>query len=60
MFLRLPRYWKMLKELQRQITRPMKKWRNKQYGHYGNVFEMERVFIKLRSEWLHKLLDNTN
>lgn len=60
MFLCLPRYWKMLKELQHQITRPMKKWSNKQYGHYGNVLEMERVFIKLRSEWLHKLLDNTN
>lgn len=44
MFRYLPEYWERLKGLQRQITRPMKKWRNKKYGEYGDVLRMEDVF----------------
>jgi 3'-phosphoadenosine 5'-phosphosulfate sulfotransferase (PAPS reductase)/FAD synthetase len=40
----LPKYWEKLKWMQARIERPMKKWRNKKYGAYGNVFDMERVF----------------
>lgn len=41
----LPTYWEKLKALQTRISeRPMKKWANKKYGAYGNVFDMERVF----------------
>ena len=40
----LPQYWERLKELQSKIDRPMKKFQNKQYGFYGNVFDMEKVF----------------
>ena len=40
----LPEYWERLKELQSKIDRPMKKFCNKQYGEYGNVFDMEKVF----------------
>lgn len=44
MYLYLPEYWERLKDLQRQIDRPMKKFCNKRHGNYGNVFDMERVF----------------
>ena len=40
----LTQYWERLKELQSKIGRPMKKFQNKQYGFYGNVFDMEKVF----------------
>ena len=40
----LPQYWERIKELQSKIDRPMKKFQNKQYGFYGNVFDMEKVF----------------
>lgn len=40
----LPKYWNKLKELQGKIERPMKKFCNKKYGSYGNVFDMEEVF----------------
>lgn len=30
------------------IARPMKKFCNKQYGEYGNVFDMEKVFEKMQ------------
>lgn len=40
----LPQYWERLKELRSKIDRPMKKFQNKQYGFYGNVFDMEKVF----------------
>lgn len=42
----MPEYWERLKELQSKIERPMKNWKNKKYGRYGNVFEMEKVFEK--------------
>lgn len=44
MYLHLPGYWERLKDLQRQIDRPMKKFKNQRYGEYGNVFDMEKVF----------------
>ena len=44
----LPQYWERLKELQGKIDRPMKKFCNKQYGEYGNVFDMEKVFEKMQ------------
>lgn len=44
----LPHYWERLKELQSKIDRPMKKFQNKQYGFYGNVFDMEKVFEQLK------------
>ena len=40
----LPDYWERLKELQSKIDSPMKKFCNKKYGNYGNVFDMEKVF----------------
>lgn len=40
----LPRYWLKLKEMQSRIDMPMKKFQNKKYGAYGNIFDMERVF----------------
>lgn len=42
----LPDYWNRLRLLQSRIKEPMKKWENKQYGKYGNIFDMERVFIE--------------
>ena len=45
----LPQYWERLKELQSKIDRPMKKFQNKQYGFYGNVFDMEKVFEQSES-----------
>jgi len=43
-YLHLPEYWERLKGLQSRIDRPMKKFCNKKYGEYGNVFAMEKVF----------------
>ena len=41
----LPEYWERLKELQSKLNRPMKNFRDwKNYGEYGNLFEMEAVF----------------
>lgn len=41
----LPQYWERLKALQIRLNdRPMKKFKSKRYGEYGNVFDMERVF----------------
>lgn len=40
----LPEYWQKLKDLQSKIDRPMKKFCNKKYGNYGNVFDMENAF----------------
>jgi 3'-phosphoadenosine 5'-phosphosulfate sulfotransferase (PAPS reductase)/FAD synthetase len=40
----LPEYWDKLKDFQSKTDRPMKKFCNKKYGHYGNVFDMEKVF----------------
>ena len=42
----LPEYWDRLKELQSKIAEPMKRFCNKKYGNYGNVFDMEKVFIE--------------
>lgn len=42
----LPQYWDKLKKLQQRTTIPMKKLKNKKYGEYGNVFELEKVFQK--------------
>ena len=44
----LPQYWERLKDLQSKIDRPMKKFCNKKYGEYGNVFDMEKVFEKMQ------------
>lgn len=40
----LPNYWERLKDLQKKIQEPMKKFKNKKHGSYGNVFDMEKVF----------------
>lgn len=40
----LPEYWEKLKDFQSKTERPMKKFCNKKYGCYGNVFDMEKVF----------------
>ena len=34
----------------------MKSYKNKKYGAYGNLFDMEKVFIAERSAWLDNLL----
>ena len=39
-----PDYWERLKKLQAQLARPMKKYACKQYGQYGNLFDLEKVF----------------
>ena len=44
----LPEYWERLKALQSKIDKPMKKFCNKKYGEYGNVFDMEKVFEKMQ------------
>ena len=40
----MPEYWERLKYLQSKIDKPMKRYKNKKYGVYGNVFELEKVF----------------
>lgn len=40
----LPEYWERLKEIQARLERPMKKYKSKKYGEYGNLFDLERVF----------------
>ena len=40
----LPYYWEKLRYLQSRIDRPMKKFKSRRYGEYGNVFDMEKVF----------------
>ena len=45
----LPKYWERLKDLQSKIDRPMKKFCNKKYGEYGNVFDMEKVFVDMEA-----------
>jgi len=42
----LPEYWEKLKWLQAQIQKPFQKFKNKKYGEYGNIFDMEKVFEK--------------
>jgi hypothetical protein len=32
------------KEMQSKIDKPMKKFKNKKFGEYGNVFDLEKVF----------------
>lgn len=41
----LPEYWERLKEIQSILERPMKKYKSKEYGEYGNVFDLERTFL---------------
>ncbi len=45
-YIYLPQYWERLKELQSKIGQPMKKFCNKKYGDYGNIFDLEVVFKK--------------
>lgn len=45
-YIYLPHYWQRLKELQSKIPAPMKAFCNRQYGEYGNIFDMEKVFEK--------------
>jgi len=40
----LPQYWSRLETIQDQIDRPMKQFKNKQYGEYGNVRRMAEIF----------------
>ena len=40
----LPGYWQMLKDLQSRLPEPMKQFKNKKYGKYGNLFDLEKVF----------------
>ena len=44
---RLPSYWDRLKDLQRQIEKPMKRYSRKGES-YGNVFQLEKHFIERR------------
>ena len=34
----------MLKDLQSRLPEPMKRFKNKKYGEYGNLFDLEKVF----------------
>lgn len=49
-YLHLPEYWERLKEIQARLERPMKQYKSKKYGEYGNVFDLERVFSGERGE----------
>ena len=40
----LPQYWIRLEALQDQIERPMKRFKNRQYGEYGNIRRMAYIF----------------
>lgn len=42
----LPQYWDKLKQLQSKLSRPMKNFKCKKYGEYGNIFDMEKFFVK--------------
>ena len=33
--------------MQSKLDRPMKQFCNKKYGHYGNVFDMEKAFLDM-------------
>lgn len=44
-YLYLPGYWQRLKDLQARLPEPMKRYKNKKYGEYGNLFDLEKVFI---------------
>jgi len=37
-------YWQRLKDMQARLDMPMKKFKNKKFGEYGNIFELEKVF----------------
>lgn len=40
----LPNYWQRLKGIQKKINSPMKKYSNKKFGQYGDVFSLEKLF----------------
>lgn len=40
----LPDYWNRLKALQSRIPEPMKPYKNRKYGNYGNLYDLEKVF----------------
>ena len=40
----LPEYWGRLKDLESKIGEPMKRFHNRQYGDYGSLADMERIF----------------
>ena len=40
----LPNYWERLKGIQKKINSPMKKYSNKKFGEYGDVFSLEKLF----------------
>ena len=40
----LPQYWEKLLLLQDRTERPMKKYRNKKYGEYGNLRRLGEIF----------------
>ncbi len=37
-------YWQGLKDMQARLDMPMKKFKNKKFGEYGNGFDLEKVF----------------
>jgi hypothetical protein len=37
-------YWQRLKDMQARLDMPMKKFKNKKFGEYGNIFDLEKVF----------------
>ncbi len=43
-YLYLPDYWQKLKDIQARLPEPMKRFKNKKYGEYGNLFDLEKVF----------------
>lgn len=40
----LPAYWERLLQLQSRLDRPMKKYKNKKYGEYGNLWRLNEIF----------------
>lgn len=42
----LPEYWSRLLALQDRIDRPMKRYRDKVHGEYGNLHDLQRVFAE--------------
>ncbi len=46
----LPKYWERLLHLQSKLERPMKAYKNKKYGEYGNLWRLNEIFAQERRQ----------
>jgi hypothetical protein len=47
MYTHLPAYWAKLLDIQARLPEPMKRFKNKKYGDYGNLFDLQKVFEEM-------------